>query len=166
MNLACVLLSNQPAQLAFFHSARRCSTGCWGEETSMVLTVTCFCMLQTNLSAKKCPQRQYWYSNYGAISHTLIGSEPFSSGGHFMSSTMILIKIPWLSQDVTGHNVETPIAILLNDLVAKLLLNSHVHIHRPRLFSTLVWETSAVVGANAERHTAPFPEQKRPSAQF
>lgn len=83
-----------------------------------------------------------------------------------MSSTMILIKIPWLSQDVTGHNVEASIATLLNDLVAKLLLNNHVYIHRPRLFSTLVRETSAVVGVNAGRHTAPFPEQKRPSAQF
>lgn len=47
-----------------------------------------------------------------------------------MSSTMILIKIPGLSQDVTGHNVETPIATLLNGLVAKLLFNNHVHIRR------------------------------------
>lgn len=83
-----------------------------------------------------------------------------------MSSTMILIKIPCLSQDVIGHNVETPIASLLNALVAELPLNNHVHIHRPRLFSSLVREISAVVGANDERHTAPFPEKKRLSAQI
>lgn len=73
---------------------------------------------------------------------------------------MILIKIPGLSQDVTAHNVETPIAILLNGLVAKLLFNNHVYIHRPRLFSTLLRETSVVVGVNAERHTAAFTEKK------
>lgn len=78
-----------------------------------------------------------------------------------MSSTMILIKILGLSQDVTGHNVETPIPILLNGLVAKLLFNNHVYIHRPRLFSTLLRETSVVVGVNAERHTAAFTEKKK-----